>query len=152
MAHPHCPIKEAAVGQFCNRVLVALAGVAWIFCLDEQQRYLTVQIGIIRFVLEDLSIELKRFSPLAQASPAGGSCRFFHHLASIVVSFAVKQRHQYRSVALYGCPICRAFIAQEILILISGLLSGDDGPVCRHIGDCYVSKTGGCEDVAYLFR
>ena len=105
MAHPYCTIEEAAFGQFCNRLLVALAGVDWIFCLDEQKRYLTVQIGIIRFVLDDLSIEFKRFSLLAQASPTGCSRRFFQHQASIVRPFAVKQRHQYNSVALHGCPI-----------------------------------------------
>ena len=74
MAHPHCVIEEPAFTKHCNCLPVGLAGVTWIFRLDEQERDLSKQVGIVRFGLEGLTVERNRLAPVAEASPPGSAC------------------------------------------------------------------------------
>jgi hypothetical protein len=83
MADPHCVVEEPAAGEHGNCPLVVRTGIVRIFCLDEQERDLSEQVGIIRLGLEDLTVERKRFASVSLASPTGGTCCSPKNLISI---------------------------------------------------------------------
>lgn len=74
MAHPHCATVEPVFAELCNCLPVGLAGISWIFRLDEQGRDLPEEVGIVRFCLEGLTIECNCLEPIAAASPPGSAC------------------------------------------------------------------------------